>query len=125
MEPACGGTGGFGYGGCKGEDVVPGVCFDLVNTFDGEACSLAELYGGFQRHNAGAGKRVGGSELYAQPIVVLAGFRPDLGHLRSCVTVDQEVLLDSAYEFPTFLSVTIVRLITVFGRRVSAGSQGQ
>jgi len=120
MEPTRGGTGVLGDGSGEGKNVVPGVCFDFVDTFDGEVCTLAEFDSGFNGYDAGAGKCVGGSKLDAEPVLVLAGFRPDVGHLRTGIAVDQKGLLSVACRFPAVISVTTVWWVPEFCRDVRA-----
>lgn len=93
MKPTCRRTGGLGDSGGEGENVVPGICFDFVNTFDGEVCALAEFDSGFNGHDAGGGKSVGGSKFDTEPVAVLAFLGPDAGHLRTGIAVDQKKLL--------------------------------
>jgi len=89
MEPTSRGSGCFRNGRSEGEDVVTSIGLNLMDALDGEAGTLTELGGGFCGHDAGTGEGVGCGEFDLQPVAVLAFFRPDGGHLRTGVTVDQ------------------------------------
>jgi len=89
MEPTSRRAGCFSDSRGEGEDVVAGVGLNFMDALDGEAGALTELGGGFYGHDAGTGEGVGCGELDLQPVVVLAFFGPDAGHLRTGITVDQ------------------------------------
>jgi len=89
MEPTSRRPSRFSDGGGKGENIVPGIGFDLMDALNGEAGAFTEFGGGFDGDDAGAGESVGCGEFDLQPVAVLGFFRPDAGHLRTGVTVDQ------------------------------------
>ena len=79
---------------------MAGFGFDFMNAGDegfhavgGDGGTLAEFGSGLDGDDAGTGERVGGGELDAQPVVELALFGPDAGHLRTGVAGDQDGLL--------------------------------
>ena len=68
MQPASCRTGCFRDRCCESEDVVTGVTFNLVDSFYGEAGTLAKFCGGFRRDNAGGSEDIGSSEFYAEQL---------------------------------------------------------
>ena len=74
--------------GQEGDDVVLGLALDRVDPVDLERALRPDRGGGFLRHDAQLGERVGGMRLDLEPDAEARLGRPDRGHLGAGIAGD-------------------------------------
>ena len=76
----------FANGHGEGDHVVLDARFQFIDARHIHLRARPQCRGGFFRHQAGFGQRIGGGQLNVQPLLVAVGVAPDPPHLFSRIT---------------------------------------